>query len=177
MTAVYITAAVFFVLLFPLSVRFDVFFDKSAAKMYFSVTLYGKLKIVGGYAEIIKEGIAMHLTDKKAVILPFASLDMRKQFSLTKDYRVYSFYVISELGNNCSAVAPFMFAAAENAIAKTFFAVMNYFKPRLKLENDVLLYEEKNVFKLNAGLTVVFNLLTLMITFIKIIIGKLTNGK
>lgn len=177
MAALYITVAVFVVLIFPIFIKTEVFFDKNVKKAFFAITLYGKIKILGGYAEIIKEGLAFHLSRKKAVILPFASLDMRKQFSLTKDYRIYSFYLLTELGSENSAAIPFTAAMIENVASKISFTVASYNNPRLKLRSDILLHEEESVFKINFGLNVLFNLLTVLITLTKIIIGKISDGK
>ena len=67
--------------LFPVFVYLDGYADTSENKLWFSLSVYKFFKVFGGYAQIKKEGLVFHITDKKAIILPYAEMtDTRKKF-------------------------------------------------------------------------------------------------
>ena len=60
--------------LFPIFLNVNAFVDGKEKKGCFGIYLFRFFKIYGGYATLYKEGIAFHLTKKKAVLLPYKEL-------------------------------------------------------------------------------------------------------
>ena len=86
--------------LFPIFLNVNAFVDGKEKKGCFGIYLFRFFKIYGGYATLYKEGIAFHLTKKKAVLLPYKELgNTRKKFEITDGFQVYSYHQIVEIGN------------------------------------------------------------------------------
>lgn len=86
-------------LFFPFVLETDVFFDLNKKKLVFTLFLYKLFKIVGGYVETYKGGIAWHITSKRAILLPYSKLDSeRKRFSFMKTFRLLSLRLTTETG-------------------------------------------------------------------------------
>ncbi len=70
-------------------------------KLGFSVYGYNWIKIIGGYIATYKGGLALHITDKKAILLPYQELnDERKRFSFIRTFHLKSFSLMTETGAN-----------------------------------------------------------------------------
>lgn len=163
-------------LIFPNFLKLRFLYDKSCKKMFFAVHI-DKIRILGGYAERIKEGFAFHISEKKAFIMPYRSLiGMKSNFNLRKDYFIREIKFLTELGSEKFPQIPFMFAVASNILTDIYGAVRNSEEIHTEFRNDVLLYENENVLKISAEIEVVFNLLTILITLSKLLLRKIENG-
>lgn len=163
-------------LIFPNFLKLRFLYDKSCKKMFFAVHI-DKIRILGGYAERIKEGFAFHISEKMAFIMPYRSLiGMKSNFNLRKDYFIRKIKFLTELGSEKLPQMPFMFAVASNILTDIYGAVRNSEEIYTEFRNDVLLYENENVLKISAEIEVVFNLLTILITLSKLLLRKIENG-
>ncbi len=148
--------------LFPIFVCLDAYVDAAENKCWFALSLFKYLKVFGGYLQIKKEGIVFHITEKKAVILPFRQIaPMRKKFEITKGFQLYRFHQIVETGGEGKPSGIFL-AAALQAASGQIFSVMNARHPFLSLKNGVLL-NENTALKVTLQATTVFNGLILSI--------------
>lgn len=155
--------ALFF--LFPICVGVDFFLSPIDNRSYFAVDLY-KVKVFGGYAQLDKEGIAVHLTKKKAVFIPFDKMtDTRKKFEITQGFQLYSFRQVVELGGLSSPYCV-LAAAALQSVSASIFSVLQTQFPFLNLKNNVLLREGTRL-KITFRASVFFNGLVLTIAFTK----------
>ena len=59
-----------FVLLFPIAADLNFHLDAAERKLYFGILLYRNIRLFGGYMEPRREGIAVHLSRKKAILFP-----------------------------------------------------------------------------------------------------------
>lgn len=173
----YVVVGVIVFLIFPIFLKLEFFYDKDKLKVYFAFKLYGFLKIFGGYIEIIKEGLAVHVSKSKAIIIPIQIFEIKNQFSLSKDYKIVSIYILSEIGVTGENVLPFFLVGMENVFFKIFFPVFSTLKTGVKLKNDILVYENENLLKISAQINVAFNVIILIITFIKILLRKILNER
>jgi len=79
-------------LLFPVFVYFDSYLDVKENKCWFSVSFYKYFRFIGGYIQLTKDGMAIHLTKKTAFLVPYNQMaDTRKKFEITKGFQLYSF--------------------------------------------------------------------------------------
>lgn len=173
----YVVVGVIVFLIFPIFLKFEFFYDKDKLKVFFAIKLYGILKIIGGYIELIKEGLVVHVSKNKAIIIPIQIFEIKNQFNLSKDYKIVSIYVLSEIGVTSENVLPFFLVGIENVFFKIFFPIFSTLKTGVKLKNNILMYENDNLFKISAQINVAFNLIILIITFIKIILRKILNER
>lgn len=170
-----VVVVLFFILLtFPLFVKFDVCYIKTKNKMFYKISLFNVIKILKGYVELIKEGIVIHLTKRKAIIIPYKNIvGIRKKFKPLKDYHFIKLNSILEIGFKDDLVNSFFVGNVNNFI----FEFVNWFfyhkKPYVNLKNKTLLFENDKRLNYFLELTVVFNMLMILVSGIKILMEKI----
>lgn len=86
------------VLSFPLLFEGSFYYDMNRKKYAFSLKIF-RIKILGGYFSTYPGGLAMHVSDKKAVLIPFNRMnDDRKKFAFIKTFRLIRFHLTTETG-------------------------------------------------------------------------------
>ncbi len=152
--------------LFPVFVSLDGYADVTENKFFFSVGLYRLFKVFGGYLRFSREGIIIHLTKKKAVILPYDKMtDTRKKFEITKGFQLYRMHQIIETGNvNYPAVV--LLGALLQSVGGQVFSVLQTKHPFLSLKNSTLISEE-SALKITFQAVTVFNGLVLSMALSK----------
>lgn len=112
--------AFFIVLLFlPISLKFVAHYDMNRKKFCFSVYLFSFLKLIGGYIATYQGGFAIHVSDKKAFLLPYSQINNeRKRFSFMNTFRLVSAVLTTETGTEYLLQS----ALAHTALRVLFFA-------------------------------------------------------
>lgn len=160
--------------LFPVFVYLDAYVNTSENKLCFSLGLYKFFKVFGGYAQIKKEGLVFHITDKKAIILPFAEMtNTRKKFEVTQGFQLYRYHQIVETGIIDKPYSVLV-AAALQAAGAQIFSVLQTAHPFLSLKNNTLLSEEKGI-RISVQAVTVFNGLVLSMAISKKILEAIIN--
>ncbi len=151
---------------FPVFLWLDAYVDIPKNRAWFSLSLFRYLKLFGGYGQLDREGIAVHLTKKKAVFIPYSKLaDTRKKFEVTKGFQLWRLHQSVETGG-AESVAGVMIAAALQSAGGGTFAYLKTKHPFLSLKNDTLLSEEASL-KLSFETALVFNGFVLGMALIK----------
>lgn len=164
MNIVYFTFFGAILFLFPIVVSAEVYADFSKNRLWFSVRLFRRIRIFGGYAQFRREGIALHLSATKAVIIRYSSLSSaRKKFEITKGFQLTSLHQIVEVGNSLSGTAA---AAAAAIFGGSAFSVLHEKFGILSLRNRAVLYRTPH---LNVSLraAIIFNGLVLFLALFK----------
>lgn len=100
-------SAVGLLMFLPLVLQTDVFFDFQSNKIGCNVSLYGIFKILGGYLSPCTNGIAFHVSQKKALLLNFKQMsEEQKGFSKKHGLRLKKIRVAIEL--NADTFFPFL---------------------------------------------------------------------
>ena len=160
--------------LFPVFVYTEGYLDIRENKAWFSIRLYKRFKIFGGYGQVGKEGIALHLTPKKAVIFYYDQMgDTRKRFEITDGFQLYRFHIIVETGGSQSP-AGVLIASALQSIGSATFAVLRTKHPFLSLKNGTVLTEQPCL-KVSLQTVTVFNGLVISMAFAKKILEAFIN--
>lgn len=160
--------------LFPVFVYLDGYADVKENKFCFSLSLYKYLKVFGGYGQIKTDGIAVHISEKKAIFVPYESMtDTRKKFEITKGFQLYRYHQIIETGNPFSPYGVLL-AGAIQAVSGGIFSVMQTRHPFLSLKNSTVLSEENNL-KVSVQAVTVFNGLVVSIALGKKILEAFIN--
>lgn len=175
-TLLWIALVLFSLTLFPIFINLNVFFDISQKKGCFSVYLFKIIKIHGGYATLYDKGIAFHLSNEKANLVPYKEfLNTRKKFEITDGFQIYSYNQIIEIGSEDSVALTIMASSLLNVLTNALFSAFNRNKAYLSLKSGVLLTPTKNTLKISIKLVAVFNLFVLAMAGVKIILEKIIS--
>ena len=160
--------------LFPLYVRAEAHLDVKENKCWFFVGLYRHIKIFGGYGQLGKDGIALHISKKKAIFIPYNKMgDTRKKFEITQGFQLLNFHQVIETGG-AETMYAIMLGAAFNAISGSFFSVLRTKHPYLSLKNNLLLTHRAEL-KITLQSEVVFNGLVLAVALTKKLLEVIIN--
>ena len=155
-----------FLFLMPQFLRVELHTDVKENKCWFFIGLYKYLKLLGGYGQLEKGGIALHLTKKKAVFVPYAEmLETRKKFEITKGFQLMRFHQIIETGGVDSVYGIFL-GATLSALAGSVFSVLQTKHPFLSLKSNTLLTDKAEL-KVSVQTEVIFNGLVLTVALVK----------
>ena len=97
-------------LFMPILLRVDLFFDFQCDKVGTNLSLYGLIKLLGGYATPCPNGIAFHISNKKALVFSFRQMgEEQKGFSQKHGLRLRKIQTAIEINAEyflpCYAVA------------------------------------------------------------------------
>lgn len=131
-------AGVLLLLFLPIVVSIDCHFDLSARRLFFGARLYGRLLLAGGYVQPRKQEVAIHLSEKKALLLPYGQMiASRPNFKLLHGIRVTSVCGVVETGP--VSIAALMFAAVLRSASSAAGAILK--RKGCRIRNDVLISE------------------------------------
>ena len=86
-------------LFFPVYLETDGHYDVNGRKLAFSVNAYKRIKLFGGYIATYPGGLAVHLSQKKAVLIPYSQVNHeRKRFSIFRAFRLKGLVLTTETG-------------------------------------------------------------------------------
>lgn len=158
----------YIILIFPVFLCINVKYKKEYKKLFYHVDIFS-IKVLNGYIEIVKEGIAIHLTKRKAIIIPFKNmLEMRNKIRPLKDYHIIKLKLNVKFAVYESMILPISLTFLFNFALQFLQSILFYGKPYVKLFTDFSIYEKEDLLNINAKATIVFNLLMVIISFIKI---------
>ena len=124
------------------------------------------IKLIGGYATTYKGGIALHVSPKKAVLIPYAEVENeRKKFSFVKSFRLVAFTLTTETG--AEYVLP---VSILHAVLRAIFFIIGGKKE--KIENNLWL-TDGDVLRVSLNCVTYFNLFMLLCAFIQFIKEKI----
>lgn len=150
---------------FPVFVGFDVYTDVRENQASFALSLFG-LRVFGGYAELKKDGVAIHLTEKFALLLAYDRMgDTRKYFEITDGFQLMKLHEIVETGGADTVYGIFL-AALLQAGGGAAFAVLRTRHPFLSLKNGTVL-SDKPCLKISFESVTLFNGLVLTLALTK----------
>ena len=161
----------FIIIVFPFFIRLDIIFNNTSKKLFVKVYIFG-IMVLKSYAELINEGVIFHLTKRKAVIFPFKNaVNIRKKFKPIKDFHFINFDFLIEIGNDKQPMNAFTKGFLINYLYQNVKWFLYHKKPYLDVNTIIKIYNEE-VFNIYNSTTIVFNLLIIIISFIKIIVEK-----
>ena len=87
------------VLLVPLYIQINAYFDVTSGKVGCVISLYGKIKLVGGYFSPCPNGFAFHISNRKAILFSYNQMhEKQKQFSSRIQSKISSIQLLAEIG-------------------------------------------------------------------------------
>jgi hypothetical protein len=86
-------------LFFPIYLSLNLYFDMNRKKLCFSINIYKWFKLLGGYIVPYPKGIALHVSNKKAILLQYNEFEKeRKKFSFFQTIRLRKTSIVAETG-------------------------------------------------------------------------------
>lgn len=150
----------------PIFIKTDSHYDMNRKKLGFSLFIFGFIKILGGYIGTYKGGLALHLSEKKAILVPYNKLNSeRKRFSFIKTFRIITFNVTIETG--AEYLLPI---SLTQTLMRTYFLSMG--GDVNKIKNNLWL-TDGDVLRISLRSVLAFNLYILIKNFIKFIKEKI----
>ncbi len=157
--------AVIILLFLPVVIELDAHYDMNRRKFAFASYLYKKIKIIGGYVGVYPGGIALHLSQKKAKLIPYSQLNSeRKRFYFIRTFRLIGFTLTTETG------AEYLFSVSTlHTLLRGYFFTIGGDKD--KIENNLWL-TDGDVLRVSLNCVIYFNLLILIKNLLKFIKEK-----
>ena len=132
-------------------------------KFAFVINVYGWLRLVGGYVGVYPGGIAVHVSEKKAFLLPYSKINSeRKRFSFMRTFRLISFVLTTETGAEY-----LLHVSYAHMFLRTYFFAIGGKKKHI--ENNVWL-TDGDILRISASIVLRFNLFLMLknlVMFIK----------
>ncbi len=148
------------ILFFPIYIETDAHYDMNRRKFAFVVYAYKRIPLIGGYAATYSGGLALHVSKKKAILIPYSKLDSeRKKFSFVKTFRLKGLLLTTESGAEYMALS-----ALAHSVLRTLFFIKGGVKERI--ENNLWL-TDGDVLRISVNCLLYFNLFILLKNFIK----------
>ena len=159
-------------LIFPIFLKINIRFDKEQ-KLIYNIKLFNFIKVIGGNVGLLKEGIIIHLTKRKATIIEYKDIiSLRKKFEPVKDFHFINFYSNIKIGASNNFLTLTKLGYFYLIFVNIFEGIIKIYKPYLDLYNYISIYEDKDLLEVICKLNLVFNLLVIMISVIKIFMEK-----
>ena len=166
-------AAAAVLLFFPLVVSIHLYLDVAQKKLFFGMHILRAVKLFGGYAAPSASGIALHLSRRRAVLLPYGELFAAgKKFEIARGFAIADGAFVLEVGR-AEQPALAILAAAAARIAACIGA--SYLRARSRpggLHADVLLRIGEDCFKASGRILLAFNLAILLAAAFKLLLRK-----
>lgn len=170
LNAVIITVVI---IIFPIFINVQIFYTDDEKKLFFGFGIYGIKNVVGGYINIVEERIKILINGKRAVLMPFSSLfSIKSKVKPLKDYHFIRLYCFIDFGGaNFANMAFVGFSTA--FILQSILNPIVVKKPYLKSLADINVIEGKKTFKIYFSGVIVLNILSLILSGIKILTEKI----
>ena len=150
---------------FPVFLGLDIYADLPENRAYFALSVFG-VRVLGGYGEVLREGIAIHLTKKFAWFIAYRNMgNTRRYFEITAGFQLYRFHQVLEAGG-AGTVGGLMLAALLRSAGGAAFSVLKTRHPFLSLENGTVL-ADRPCLKLAVETVTVFNGLIITLALAK----------
>lgn len=160
-----IVSLIAILLFFPIYLETDVHYDMNRRKFGFAVYAYKLIKLIGGYIATYQGGLALHISPKKAILIPYSELNSeRKRFSFVKTFRLKTFIITTETG------AEYLFPVTiGHTLFRCYFFSMGGKKE--KIENNLWL-TNGDTLRISINCILFFNLYILLSNLFKFLKEK-----
>src|SRR5574344_2383005 len=136
MQTVTLTVAIISVFFTPIFMRADFLIDLSMKKLYFGLSLYGLLTVLGGYATFCKSQVYIHLAEKKATIVDLEKIIAQPKLFEFKAVELISYRSLyrTDINSQERAIA---LCCALFSINNTISPIIHNKKPFMTIRNDI----------------------------------------
>lgn len=172
----YFTISAVIIIFAPIVLQVSFFGSKNAKKVYFSVYLFGMIKLISGYVTFAVDKAYVHLTKKFAVEIPYKdAFGSRKKISGIKGIEILS--IKNELNfANLDLFNQVMLSSACMYIYSVLITILSQIKPFVNITCGVK--QQKNADLSNLfDVVVAFNVFVLIKIGLKKLLGVINEKK
>lgn len=157
------------ILFFPIYIETNAHYDMNRRKFTLGIYLYKILRIFGGYLATYNGGLAFHVSEKKAIIIPYTQVNKeRKRFSIFRAFRLKSLYLTVETGAEYLVTM-----ATTQKILETYFTLKT---GRPCLYRGVLWLNNGDLLRISLQFTAYFNLFIILRFAYKVLKEKIKRS-
>ena len=150
----------------PIVLEADGHYDMNRRKFGFAVFLYKIIKLIGGYAATYKGGLALHVSPKKAILVPYSEIDKEsKRFLFVRSFRLIAFTITTETG--AEYLLP---VSLGHTLLRTVFFLLGGDKN--KFENNLWL-TDGDILRVSFNIVAYFNLFMMLCALFKFLKEKI----
>ncbi len=161
-----ILISVFFII-FPLFFRVYVFYGREVNRLFFTITLFGVVKVLYGKIYVNSSGIVVDYNKKKRKIIRLNLCEIRKNgINKFSGYHLLEMRSLVEIGG-VNAEKLFIITCVLNGVNNLLGDVFTSRKHYVQLDNNINVYLDKKVINVYLKLSLVINLLTLIVNLVK----------
>ena len=176
MYKIYVAAIVIFFLAFPIHMRIDVYADIKAKKAYFALYLFRTIKVYGGYITFLRKAVAFHLSDRKALLIPYNSMmESGKKFEITKGFFVLQYRQVTEIGSPENAHLAILGAVMSQISAGVIAGLLAEKRGCKSCSGDVILREDESCLNFSAFASLLFNFAILLLAGSRLVLRKISE--
>lgn len=151
---------------FPITVQTDLYYDVNGKKAGFAIYLCKAFRLLGGYIQTYRGGVALHVWKRKAILVPYTQMDSeRKRFSFVRSFKLLSFRLTTETG--AEYLLP---VATAHTLLRVYFLASGGDKQ--KIENNLWL-TDGDVLRVSLHCTIYFSVFLLFCNLLKFIKEKI----
>ena len=145
-------------LFFPIYLELDGHYDMNRKKLAFITKAYGFIKLFGGYIATYQGGLAVHLSEKRALLIPYSEVEGEgRRLSVLRTFRLKTLILTTETG------AEYLFLSA---LAQTFFRCYFLIKGGRKEKVKTNLWlTDGDVLRISLNCSLRFNLYIILRNF------------
>ena len=150
-----ILLALLILLFLPVYITTDAHYDMNSRKLAFSINAYRFIKLLGGYLATYRGGLAAHVSEKKAILIPYKEFkNEQKRISVVRTFRLKTLKITAETGAEY-----FLPITIAQSIFRCVFLGMGGKKG--KVENNTWL-TEGDILRVSVRFTLRFNLFIIL---------------
>lgn len=143
--------------------------------MFFTISFFG-INILSGYGNMLLDGFALHLTKNYAIFVPFKKIfGIRNSIKPLKDYHFIKLNYEFDLGSEDNQLYPISIAYSLNYVNNIVKQYLINIKPYVEFNGKFNVISDKNVLNISVKLVVLLNILMIILSAIKILVGKALN--
>jgi len=172
-----IAVIIFLILIFPIFIGFNFHYLNNTRKVYFEIKLFNFVNVFNGSINFHLKNIVIKNNFNKDILISYRKLiGLKNKINPLKDFNIIKFNSIVEIGSKNPLLAIGLGNFINIIIQNLGFAIKSV-KPYLYNENDILVYANEKKLKIYCNGYLVFNILTVILSLIKIGVEKVINGK
>lgn len=167
----------FLIIFFPIIIKGSLIYFSTESlndkKIYFSVYLYGFLKFLSGYTTFEKKYIAIHVNNKKAVLIYSSDLlETGTKYKKLKNFEIFEIKSLTEIGKSTSDGELGIVVILKSVVLQLEIFYKNK-KKFAELKNDFIINEQTEGVNIFLSTKVVFNFFVLLTALLKKILEKI----
>lgn len=172
MKGVIIAIGIVLILVFPIVVRVQTFFNYKKKRIYFSLYLFGVILFLRGIIRIKEKKLEIAI-GKLKIVKPYKKMfDGKKTYQLFKGINLLNISALLEVGSNEDFASSLSICSSYNVISTVFLSVLKCYNPLMKVQNIVHFYEGELRLKYNLNVSFQFCILNLIVALSKKLIRK-----